>query len=175
MHCPQCGHGQNSDEISFCTKCGFEISDVKILLNSKSGETKAERQNERRKAAIQGFVMVMVGLGLVVILSALREFFSIPKFVIYLPFIFLMIGGVLKMALPFLSDTSNSTKGKTDSFANNPETGKFSGNQVSGKSLPAGQIQSPISFGENKYNTNELLVPISVTEETTRQLKNRQF
>ena len=50
MHCPRCGHQQNSDEIRFCTKCGLEISDVKELLAPERRQKKANRKDEINRA-----------------------------------------------------------------------------------------------------------------------------
>lgn len=172
MHCPRCGHRQNSDEIRFCAKCGFELSDVKQLLNSGSGEKKIKRKNEQRRATRQGFVMIIVGLGIAMILGGLREFFTIPKIAIMLPLFVFMIGGMLRMILPAFSDESNSDEENIDSFINDLETSELSGEQFSAKILPEAEYRPPVDFGAKNYDTNELVAPSSVTEDTTRKLKN---
>jgi uncharacterized membrane protein YvbJ len=32
MYCPRCNQQQASDEVSFCTRCGFQLGVVKELL-----------------------------------------------------------------------------------------------------------------------------------------------
>lgn len=171
MHCPRCGHRQNSDEISFCAKCGLDISDVRNLLASGTGETKAKRKKQQRKATRQGFLMILVGLALVMILGALREYFPVPKIIIVLPLLVFMFGGMIRMILPTLADESNSKEEKIDALLNNLETNNLASGQVSDKTLPEAQYQPPIGFGGKNYDTNELVQVPSITEETTKRLK----
>lgn len=170
MHCPQCGYRQNLDKARFCTKCGLDISDVKALLASNLAETKTKRKNDRRKATKQGFFMIIFGLALVMILGALREYYPIPKIVIMLPLLIFMLGGVLRMAMSVLSDSSDDEE-DIDKFIEDLDASISSGRRTSAKILPEADEQTAKDqFGKN-YDTGDLVQPLSVTEHTTRKLK----
>lgn len=172
MHCPKCGHKQNSEQIRYCAKCGLDLKDFKNLLRFGSEDLKEQRRKNQRKASKQGFIMIFLGLSLVMILGALREFFPIPKIVIMLPLLVFMIGGVLRMMLPAFSDKpSILTDENVDSFASDSETRRLSGENGFDKILPEAQYQPPIDFNVSDYDTNELVSIPSVTEDTTKNLK----
>lgn len=171
MHCPQCGHRQNSDEISFCAKCGFELSGVRELLAPKLRETKGERKRKINKAQRQGFSMILFGLVVIMILTILRDFFSIPKSVITASVLIFMIGGMIRMVSPYIFGGNNLTESKDDSLEDNMEKSKLSGERFSNNALPEAEYRPPVNFGTKKFDTNELVSPSSVTEDTTRKLK----
>lgn len=171
MHCPRCGYQQNSDEMRFCAKCGFELSGVKELLAPELRETKAERKRKVHKAQRQGFAMILFGLVVIMILAILRDFFSIPKSVITASVLIFMIGGMIRMVSPYIFGGNNATERKPDSPEDVLETSKLNSEQISDKSLPEAEYRPPINFGTKKFDTNELVSPSSVTEETTRKLE----
>ena len=167
IHCPRCGHQQNLDETRFCTKCGLEISDVKELMNSGSVRSKSEIEKKRVKAIKQGMTMIFSGFGLLMIMAALRDTFSFAKIVIILPFLILMLGGVFRMIFSLFSDETEITE-KEDRTV---KTKELSGEQNTEKSLPEAENRPPLDFETKTFDTNELLEPASVTENTTRKLK----
>lgn len=173
MHCPRCGHQQqNSDEISFCTKCGLEISNVKKLLAPELNEAKAKRKKAISKAQRQGFSMILFGLAAILILAILRDFFTVPKALFAASVLIFMVGGMIRMVSPFIFGGDGQQESKDDSLANDGlETRKLSGTNVSEKSLPEAEFRPPVNFGAKIYDTNELAAPLSVTENTTRNLE----
>jgi len=171
MHCPQCGFEQTSDEIRFCTKCGLEISDVKALLTPELRKRKAKRKSETNKAQRQGFTMVLFGLIVVMILAILREFLPVPKAVMLVALLIFMVGGMIRMVSPYIFGANDSAEGKDDSLEDDSNITKLSGEKFYAKSLPEAEFRPPVTFGKQNYDTNELISPPSVTEDTTRRLK----
>jgi hypothetical protein len=170
MHCPRCGQQQTSDEIRFCTKCGLEISDVKDLLAPETVQTTAQRKSANNKAARQGLMLIFSGFILMLILAILRDFFTIPKSLFAVTVLIFIIGGAIRMALPSLLGRNNFTENKDDSRESDLETNNLSGEQIFDKSLPEAEYRPPLNFDAKNYDTNELVVPPSVTEDTTRKL-----
>ena len=168
MHCPRCGHQQNSDNIRFCTKCGLEISDVKELLTSEPGKTK-EKQ-ERIKARRQGMIIIFASFAFIIIFAGLREFYPLPKFIALLALL-VMIGGAFRASMPALFGTNSLSKEFDDLPDEDLETGKLAGGNLSNKSLPEAEFRPSPDFETRTFDTNELKVPVSVTENTTRELK----
>ncbi len=171
MHCPRCGHQQNSDEIRFCTKCGLEIGDVKALLAPELRELKSKRKSEINKAQRQGMMLVFSGFAVILILAILRDFIAVPKSLFAVSVLIFIIGGAIRMSFPSLFGRNDLAENKDDSFENDFETNKLDGKQIFDKSLPEAEFHPPIDFGTKKFDTNELIAPSSVTEDTTRQLE----
>ena len=170
MHCPRCGHQQNSDEIRFCTKCGLEISDFKELLVPERRKTNAERKSEINKATRQGLTMVFSGFVVILILAILRDFFAVPKSLFAISVLIFIIGGAIRMSFPSLFGKNNLTKSEDDLPEIDLETKKLSGKQIDNKTLPEAEYRPPVNFEPKNYDTNELTAPSSVTEDTTKSL-----
>ncbi|MEZ5343985.1 MAG: zinc ribbon domain-containing protein [Pyrinomonadaceae bacterium] len=173
MHCPKCGQKQGLNETSFCSKCGFEISDVKDLLITGTTGTRSELKKKRKKATKQGLIMIFFGLSLVMILAALKDTFSIPKIVIIIPLVIFMIGGVMRMMFAQLSDeirTGEDDAGKSDSGTG---ARKLSDAKSRGNSLPEAEYRPPLDLETRTFDTSELKTPSSVTEETTKLLEKQ--
>ncbi len=169
MHCPRCGQQQNLEETRFCTKCGLEIGDVKELLAPELRQTRLQRKNALDKARQQGAITIFSSFALIIIFAGLREFYPLPKF-IALIFLLFMIGGAFRAAMPSLFGGKFSADDNDDLPERDLETGKLSGEQIYGKYLPEAEYRPGVNFGTRKFDTNELIAPPSVTEETTRNL-----
>ncbi len=48
MYCPQCSQPQLSEEMRFCSRCGFSLSGVKELV-AAGGETTSPAPKKRKK------------------------------------------------------------------------------------------------------------------------------
>ncbi len=171
MHCPRCGHRQNSDAIRFCTKCGLKIGDVKELLAPELSQTKSKRKSEIRRATRQGMIMIFSGFAVILILAMLRDFITVPKSLFALTVLIFMIGGAIRKSFPFLFSRNNLTESADKSSTGNLETSKLSGAQFSGKTLPEAEYRPPLDLGKQNFDTSELVLPSSVTENTTKLLK----
>jgi len=172
IHCPRCGYQQNPDKIRFCTKCGLEISDVKELLTSEPSETKTKKNREIAKARQQGLIMIISGFGLILLFAGVREFYPLPKF-IALFMLFIMFLGAIRMSLPSFFGKDNLTDIDNELAEIDSEIDKLFGGQVSDKSLPEAEYRPPLEFETRKLDTNGLVTPASVTEHTTKHLKEK--
>src|ERR1044071_4864689 len=92
MYCPQCGQQQGSDELRFCSRCGFQLQGVTQLLNAGGelpGLSKGEqrrRRSPRREGVRQGVLLMFVAM----VLAPLANF--IGKGGEVLPATFIMLG-----------------------------------------------------------------------------------
>ncbi|MBS1795680.1 MAG: hypothetical protein JSS81_17630 [Acidobacteria bacterium] len=173
MHCPRCGHRQNSDEIRFCTKCGLEIGEVKELLTAPARrETAERRRNARNKANRQGMMMVFAGFAVIILLAILRDFVTVPKAFFALAVLVFIIGGAVRMAMPSLFGDNDSKDARDDSRADDLDTNRLPHAQTFDNALPEAEYRPPLDRGAKDYDTAKLArVPASVTEETTKSLR----
>jgi hypothetical protein len=149
----------------------LEISNVKELLTPELGETKEKRKSKIIKARKQGLIIMFSSFALIILFAAVREFYPLPKFIALIALLF-MVGGAFRTSTASLFGTNNSTKEKTDPPENDLETSKLAGGQVSDKVLPEAEYHPPLDFETRKFDTNEL-APTSVTESTTKHLKEK--
>jgi len=79
MFCPHCGQQQISDEVRFCSRCGFALGGVAELLAHggtlppETTETGKPRRSPRYEGVRQGVLMLFIGAILVPILAILFE------------------------------------------------------------------------------------------------------
>lgn len=170
MHCPQCGHEQTSGKIRFCTRCGFALNDVKELLIPNSREIK--KKSKIGKGVRQGLALFLFGLVLVAFLAMLSEAGIVPRIFVNIAALVFCMGGVVRMAYPFLYGEGVSHEKKDTSLEFEEATQSLAGANVTGNSLPQAQSSPFITFGARNYDTAEILQPSSVTEPTTKLLKN---
>lgn len=188
MHCPRCGHQQNSDKTSFCTKCGLAIGDVKEMLIPESHKNKENRfwemllpelheTNKKNKNLLkivgQGVGLIVFGLVLTLILEILQDLNIIPKVFVKIAFFAFLVAGILRMCIPFLF-SENILSDKKEASLENDEAEKNPTNKnPTEKSLPEAEYRPPLDFEIRKFDTNELVTPASVTEHTTKHLKEK--
>ena len=147
------------------------MSDVKELLAPELHQKKAKRKSAATKAARQGMTLVFSGFVVILILAILRDFFPVPKSLFAIAVLIFIIGGAIRMAMPSLFGNHISTDGTDDWREADLETNKLTGGKFPQKFLPEAEYRPPINFGAKIYDTNELLAPASVTEDTTRPLE----
>lgn len=96
MYCPQCGQ-QISDELHFCSRCGFALNGVAKLI--AAGGTLPElsenisSRSPRRRGIEQGAILMLIGLALLPLINVGVS----PPYNEALLFLFLL-GGILRAA-----------------------------------------------------------------------------
>lgn len=170
MHCPQCGHQQTSDKIRFCTGCGFALNDVKELLVPNSREIKEKSKTAR--GVRQGLALFLFGLVLISVLAILRDMDIVPQVFVKIAALVFCVGGVVRMAYPFIYGAGVSDRKKDVSLEYEAATPTLAGANVTDNLLPQAQSSPFITFGTRSYDTAEILQPSSVTEHTTKLLRN---
>jgi len=85
MHCPQCGQRQLSDDVRFCSRCGFHLGVVSELLSSNGILQKVDAKPTlfRNKKALVGAKLMFAGGAMVPFAILASVMFDSPG-----PFIF---------------------------------------------------------------------------------------
>lgn len=183
MYCPKCSQQQVSDEVRFCSRCGFPLSAVRELVASSSSNSNsalvehgAEAQqvgqlSRSQRGVRKGAQMMLATLALALVvglLTAMRDDFAILLIPLVLSFI-VGFGRVLygvflaeKRAPKVKGATSQSQavmpiSGQTDNAARRPE-------------LSPPRVAPIENFTAQRGKTAEMVQPPSVTENTTRLL-----
>lgn len=172
MYCPKCSQEQVSEEMRFCSRCGFSLSAVRELVVSENTlvEKGAGAQTGERscgqKAVLRGAWMMLAGLVLTIfvgLLSAVDDDFAV---FFLLPFFCFVFGVVSVFYGVFLADKRARKKAALKANV----VPMMPGQTGIPAALPAARITPIESFPSKRGATAEMIQPPSVTENTTRLL-----
>ena len=171
MYCPKCSQEQVSDEMRFCSRCGFSLSVVRQLVASENAlfEKRAGAQAGERscgqKAVRRGAWIMLASLAFTLfvgLLAAVDDDFAVLLFLPFLGFVF----GLLNVFYgAFLADKRARKKAALKAAA----VPMMPGEQGFPAELPDAR-SAPIESFPKRVATAEMVQPPSVTENTTRLL-----
>ncbi len=180
MHCPNCGQQQLSAEVKFCSRCGFPMTGVAMLLSNGGDLSRflpnnfgdnsgvPDKASPRKKGLKMGGIMLISGTIIVPLLGVLEA----PDKLIGTMALIFFLGGILRIIYALIFQSK---------FPQESSFGKFVTDNA-GKILPGKSKQNelpPNSVNEADFITNSPgqwrdtndLSPISVTENTTKLLQ----
>lgn len=168
MYCPKCSQQQSSDEMRYCSRCGFPLAGVALLLESGGIIPRVEISDPRpapRRKMMRESVYLTLGAWVVALVSTFAwdsggPFENIAR-VWSLAFFLLGIIGLLRFLYAFLF--------VKDLPLPAPERAIF---EAPGRTALPPQQSIPASDYPRRSNTKEMAPRPSVTENTTRLLEN---
>lgn len=179
MYCPKCSQEQVSDEVRFCSRCGFSLSAVRELVASNSAlvergtEAQAGQLSRSQRGVRKGACLMLLSLGLTLVvafLSAIDDDLAVLGLV---PVLCFVVGFVRVLYGVFLADKRAS---RAKGAASQPQVVPV----MAGPPVTAAARRpelfpprvTPIkSFTAQRGETAEMVRPPSVTENTTRLLE----
>ena len=175
MYCPQCGQQQVSDVTRFCSRCGFLLEGVAVVLAAggqvpmryiQPGSTKL---SPRSKGIRQGAMLMLSTILVVPIVSIISVFIiGHPEIVVPITAITLFVGGLLRILYALLMEESYpSTDVNHVGYA--PTGMSHLDASVRNAALPPASANAVPSW-RPRPNTAEIYQPPSITENTTRLL-----
>lgn len=175
MYCPQCGQQQVSDELRFCSRCGFQLHGVTRLL-AAGGESpdldkgeKKKRRSPRAEGVRQGVLLMFVAMVLVPLSELFRPHGEI------LPVTLMMLGLVrLLYAVIFQEGEARRKRPETTSSYVPPALAQPPTAKTRDRALPPPQSIPVSGHNARRVETAEIAQPPSVTEHTTKLLDNRR-
>ncbi len=176
MHCPRCGQQQITEEIKFCSRCGFPLGLVsEILSHGGFLPQLAELQNRKQRLTRNnGLKMSVIWFLLITfILVPLAAITHAPGGIVAGLSIIGFCGAMVLAALSFMFLPKAQNSYQTQ---NEPNAPQFLGGNQTQNALPP-QLSQPVSAyappAANLWKTPDTgeLVPHSVTEGTTKLLQ----
>jgi MFS family permease len=181
MHCPQCGQHQLSDEMRFCSRCGFALGIVTELL--VTGGTLPERETEslaagfggRKRGKRLGLLLMITAILLAMIGGIIHDSLvhdqNAPglagKLLLFLPAIIIGVAGFVRFFYALLLETN--VQGSTPSLPPRATTKSVLHAHDHPALTPSPGV-SAASFAAKRGNTREMVDVPSVTENTTKLL-----
>ena len=169
MYCPKCSQQQVSEEVRFCSRCGFLLTGVAELIKNDGEfpavmeQNKTSRLTPRRKGFKHGlFALLLLILTSPVILIIGKEL-EIHPAPLFLTFFILFISCVIRMIYALMFESNEPFDLQTqNAFAEQKTAG----------SLPPPQTDF-VSPTHGKWRDSNELVFSSVTDATTNQLDKK--
>ena len=170
MYCPQCSQEQVSEEMRFCSRCGFPLAIVSQLVRSGGAlegfdpEAKG-KLSPRQRGVRWGLILMIVSL-LLVPLAALMTALESDFVVLFIPLLVLFVLGLGRLLHAYLLAQRTPTETAKSLAAKRAKQlpGAYAASLPAGQSIPATNWKQPV-------NTSEMAQP-SVTENTTRLLND---
>lgn len=177
MFCPKCGQSQVSEAVRFCSRCGFALGGTASLL-ANDGTLPAQliaplgtsdSISARRKGARQGGALLLVGVFLVPMIALMHVIIGLHTQYILLG-VLVALSGLLRLlyALIFESSSPRAQDFATQAYA---PAMQFNATAQRG-ALPPGEFRPPAPFFAPRADTSEIAPPPSVTDHTTRLLRD---
>lgn len=176
MYCPKCSQLQSSEEMRFCSRCGFALAGVAMLVDNEGvipqpgGVSVQTVPSSRKKVMIESGVFTAISWGVVVIATLLFDWggpFEIMAKIGALLFFFLGLIGLLRFLYGFLFLKDVIVQPATNAFPKVASQGAISA--ASRNALPA-QRDFAVTDYSRRENTKEMVARPSVTENTTKLL-----
>ncbi len=193
MNCPRCGQLQIDENTRFCSRCGFLLTAVAAILANDGNfpqflpNASANAISPRKRGLKQGVLLIFSGAVLVPLMAIISMAINIDPTLTAITAILTFVGGILRVIyallfedgkpqftnqtqtsiLPNLAAISNSARNMMNPPPNisalPPQSTDFS------SASPVYQPPTQRKWQE----TNELVQPPSVTENTTKFLENQ--
>jgi hypothetical protein len=177
MFCPRCSQEQISDDIKFCSRCGFPLTDVaEALQNNGTVERNVIQSTKDLKiATIKGIIIMILAVKFVL----LSLVFGSPEPSFFVQFnllvgILFFLFGMGLIAYNFWLKPAMLQKKSEREVLPNDSRKSFSAAQTTGNLLNEPDLSQVASYAppQKGVTTNDLAVPVSVVEETTKQLRS---
>jgi hypothetical protein len=170
MYCPQCSQEQVSEEMRFCSRCGFPLAIVSQLVRNGGAlpgfNPEAKVQLSPRQKGVRWGVMLMIISALLVPLSALATAIEEDFAVLFIPVFVIFVFGLGRLLHAYLLAQKTPTENERPSAA---KARSLPGAHQT--ALPAAQT-IPVTNWRQPVNTSEMARPFSVTDNTTRLLND---
>ena len=169
MFCPQCGQQQVSETVRYCSRCGFLLETVSLVLAS-AGKLPARyaassEQSPRSKGVRQGGMLMLSTLLVVPVVTILTvTLTNVGHILVPLAAILCFVGGLLRMLYALLMEDASPPIPAQQLTPYAPPIPAQLPNRT-----PAATLSAPT--WNPRPNTAEIFTPPSVTENTTRLLK----
>lgn len=181
MFCPKCSQQQASEEMRFCSRCGFRLGVVRELIAQNETPVSAEAEAlapshtlRKRDVIIGAMLMFVISLIVVIAASPIPPVRNLQLFMLVVLFIALtlfvnFINPLMRAAGKLFAE--NDTKAR-EGLVSSPYVNSGLVTQVSRSALPPPHSVPAVEFSSPRANTAEVVQPPSITERTTSLLQN---
>lgn len=176
MYCPQCGQQQLSENVRYCSRCGFLLEGVTAVLANgglvpmRYVQPGNQPLSPRSKGVRQGGMLMLSTLLVVPIVAivSVNFLYEVSHILIPMAALFCFVGGLLRMLYALLMEDAVASPDASQAPgylpAPSPQLERSLHN-----ALPAASVGAKAAWRE-RPQTAEIYQPPSITENTTRLL-----
>lgn len=183
MYCPRCGQEQLTQETRFCSRCGFLLTGIALLvardgeLPDTADQSNAPIETERKRGLKHGALLIFAGIIIVPLTSIITVILDIDPYLPAISAILTFLGGFLRLIYALLFESGSRPAPANEKTVSGKAQHLINKNSIAGE-LPAAR-STPVSAyvppaAGTWRDTNDLNRAHSVTEETTRLLENER-
>lgn len=172
MFCPKCSQQQASEEVRFCSRCGFQMEAVARLLETNGALIGFEARESdkpslyRRAISSAGAKVIFVSIVLFVFVFILAVAADAPE-LMFFPFLLFVIGLAMVTYKLIFGEKPPAASEENSYAAKNLNWAERKNELPPPRSVPVSAYESP------RRNTAEMRQPPpSVTEPTTKLLES---
>jgi len=174
MYCPQCGQQQVSDATKYCSRCGFFLDGVALVLASggqiptRYVQPANKKLSPRSQGIRQGAMLMLSTLLLVPLVAIITVNFIEPlEFLIPVTAMVCFVGGLLRILYAVLMQDEVAAPEPMPAVGYSPPVAQFDGSVR--HALPPATANAATGW-RPRPNTADVYQPPSITENTTRLL-----
>ena len=182
MHCPKCGQQQISDEIRYCSRCGFLLTGIAevvandgLLPGSSNAVSKAI--SPRKRGVKQGAFIFLLSFLVVPVLAMIAVATNDEPIAAAIGAVLLICGGLIRIVYALMFE-SGEPGGSTIEENALSASRKFLKRRSRHAELPAGTTIPATAYmapeSGHWRDTNDLAPPPSVTDSTTKLLRTER-
>jgi hypothetical protein len=181
MHCPQCGQQQVSDEMRFCSRCGFPLGVVAELISKggtlpdREAESSPPKLGARQRGKRLGLLLMLTGFVLAIIggiihdsMNPLERSALVTTLLLFIPAIICGVAGFVRFLYALLLETNAPGQASVSQVEQIRSSELSAGGNY--PELPSSQGMPVSDLGARRGNTTEIVNVPSVTENTTKLL-----
>ncbi|HEY0080415.1 MAG TPA: hypothetical protein VGB73_17535 [Pyrinomonadaceae bacterium] len=182
MYCPKCSQQQASEEIRFCSRCGFQFDGLKKLFDENQdalvtgeAERRVRREPLHKRDALLGASLMLVGAVAIALLTISAEA-ATPLQAVVIPLLLVWAATASLLLLSGHAAREVKKLFSRDASATGSEASPDLTALVSParqNALPPAQSAPVSGLGAWRTNTAELAQPPSITEHTTDSLSSK--
>jgi hypothetical protein len=179
MFCPECGQQQVSNDVRFCSRCGFQLAGVTGLLQTRGalplGATPAANAPDtpRRKGVRQGGKLILFGIFLIPFFGIMGELTGGNEEAALIG-VMVFLAGLLRLIYAGLFEDGPYRRQPMLTPHYVPPPAPPLGAQSRGTELPPAQSVTAQGYAPPRTNTAEISFRPSVTEHDTQLLDDQR-
>ena len=177
MYCPQCGQQQVADVTRFCSRCGFLLDGVAVViatggtLPTANVQKSYQQLSPRSKGIRQGALLMLSTMLLVPLVAIISVFFlGNPEVIVPITALTCFVGGLLRICYALLMEEANAPI----MVGPMPTVSSRQFDQPARNAVLPPAAATPAGGWRPRPNTAELYQPPSITENTTRLLDKNE-
>lgn len=180
MYCPKCSQQQTSDEMRFCSRCGFPLQGVTLLLDNSGliplleNDPDQKPPSSRGKMISESVYLTLIAWAVALVATMAFDFGGpLENITKVAALIFFLVGliGLLRFMYAFLFVRETAPALAQRATSSGPLASPAL--KESARTALPPQQTVPVSDYPRRSNTNEMVPRPSVTENTTRLLEDQ--